>query len=706
MSTASAPRDVPALASPALRALCDRAGILPSYMDTEGRTRELCASSAVALLAVLGLDASDEDAAARTVAALDAAAAARLLEPVRVATAAVHARSRLELRVPPEAVGSDVTWSLALHTEQGDVLHREGRARVDGSVVRAPLPAVPPLGYHRLEIVARLDGAEQRAEQALIVVPERCVSPAEVLGARTAFGVTASLFSVRRERDWGVGDCTTLGALAAWTGARGGDFVGVNPLHATRNSGMDISPYSPVSRLYRNPIYIDVEAVPEMPACDEARALLATAHVQETLHRARASDAVLYDLVFALKMPVLRALHRTFRALHHQRDSERERAYLAYCRAQGAPLDEFARFMATLDPAPSERRAGEDARDDEDFHRWLQFELDRQLAVAAARGRDAGLAIGIYQDLAIGSAPGGSDVASFPDIFVRGATLGAPPDAYAAEGQNWGLPPLHPARLRESGYRYWRLLLRATLAHSGALRVDHILGLFRQFWIPDGAPAREGAYIRFPTEDLLGILALESVRHGAIIVGEDLGTVPPEVHGTLARWQILSSRVLPFERTEDGGYRDAASYEPRALASATTHDHPTLRAFWRGTDLPLRRALELIPDDDALRRAEAERAADRKRLIERLQTEGLLAPGVTPDESELCAAVHAFLCRTPSALVALSLDDLVGEERPVNVPGVSADRFPSWTRRLAVPVEALSSDPHVARALRCARGRR
>ncbi len=703
MSAASSSSPAPASASPAsahpaLRALCARAGLLLAYVDAGGATRELSVSSAIALLHALGLDARDEAMAARTLAALDAAESARLMEPVRVATAAVHVRSRVELRLPGAA--EEVVWSITLRTEQGDTLHREGRDRSLGAVLHVPLPAVPPLGYHQLTARVRAGGDARHGEQTLIVVPERCAAPADVLGARSAFGVTASLFSVRSERDWGVGDFSTLATLAEWTAAQGGDFVGVNPLHAVRNRGIDISPYAPVSRLYRNPIYIDVAAVPEWASSDEARALAAAPDARAVLRRARDSDVVLYDDVAALKMRVLRLLYVAFRASHVDRDTERERAYRAYRDAQGQPLTDYATFMA--------RETGPDGATGQeiDFHCWLQFELDRQLAGAAGRGRAAGLAIGIYQDLAIGSAAGGSDVSSFDDLFVRGATVGAPPDAYAGEGQNWGLPPLHPQRLRESGYRYWRLLLRAALAHAGALRVDHILGLFRQFWIPAGAPASEGAYIRFPTSDLLGVLALESVRHNALIVGEDLGTVPPEVHGTLARWRILSSRVMMFERTSDGGYRDAASYEPLALASANTHDLPTLVAFWRGSDIPARRALGLLLDDAAMDRARADRAADRAHLLARLTAEGVLARGNVVDEAALAGAVHAFLCRTPCALVAVALDDLVGEERPVNVPGVGADRYPSWTRRLRVPLEALADDPRVARALGCTRKRR
>jgi 4-alpha-glucanotransferase len=267
------------------------------------------------------------------------------------------------------------------------------------------------------------------------------------------------------------------------------------------------------------------------------------------------------------------------------------------------------------------------------------------------------------------------------------------------------LPPLHPAALRNDGYRYWAALLRGAMRHSGALRIDHVLGLFRQFWIPDGMSGADGAYVRFPTEDLFGVLALEAMRAGALVVGEDLGTVPPEVPPTLARWGVLSSKVLYFERGEHGAFCSPREYPRGALATANTHDLAPLAGWWKGRDIALRCEVGLLRDADEVAEAERARATDRAALVALLVAEGLLDPDAVGNdparvpELEIRAAVHALLRRAPSWLVGLSLDDLVGETEPVNVPGVGPDDFPSWTRRLHVTVEELAHDRAVRLAL-------
>jgi 4-alpha-glucanotransferase len=313
--------------------------------------------------------------------------------------------------------------------------------------------------------------------------------------------------------------------------------------------------------------------------------------------------------------------------------------------------------------------------------------------------------LGIYQDLASGSSPAGSDAWASPELFVRGVSVGAPPDPLGPEGQNWGLPPLDPHRLAADGYRYWTALVRGAMRHGGALRIDHILGLFRQFWIPEGRSGRDGAYVRFPTDDLLGVLALEARRAGALVVGEDLGTIPPEVGPTLARWGVLSSKVLYFEREGDGRFRSPRTYPRGALATANTHDLTPLAGYWRARDVALRRSVGLLRDAAAQQAARADRARDREALVALLVEEGILDPELAaagPDaiaEIDVRAGVHALLRRAPSWLVGISLDDLVGETEPVNVPGVGQDRFPSWQRRLRMPVEQLPNDPGVRRAL-------
>lgn len=356
---------------------------------------------------------------------------------------------------------------------------------------------------------------------------------------------------------------------------------------------------------------------------------------------------------------------------------------------------------ALHDPESADVRAFQAANAERiDYHRWLQFEADVQLGAVATRARALGMRIGVYQDLAIGTSGGGSDTWSSPDLFLTGASIGAPPDPYAALGQNWGLPPIDPRALRRQGYRFWIQLLRGALGHAGALRIDHVMGLFRTFWIPDGGTGKNGAYVRFPFRDLLGILALESVRHGALVVGEDLGTVPPEVPPALKKWGVLSSRVLYFERDRNG-FKPANRYPAQSLATVNTHDMPTLAGFWSGRDIDLRARVGLLASPAQVNAARRQRAADKKALLSALR----LNPPRPYEEGHfarrLTGAVHEFLCSTPAALVGVSLDDLTGEVDPVNVPGVGPDVYPSWRRKTRLSIEAVNWSFEVDDALRC-----
>jgi 4-alpha-glucanotransferase len=299
-----------------------------------------------------------------------------------------------------------------------------------------------------------------------------------------------------------------------------------------------------------------------------------------------------------------------------------------------------------------------------------------------------------------------------PQLFVQGASIGAPPDPYSATGQTWGLPPIDPRALRRDRYRYFIRLVQSGFRHAGALRIDHVMGLFRLFWIPEGKTGKEGAFVRSPAADLLGILALESVRHNALVVGEDLGTVPKEVPPALEKWGVLSSKVLYFERDKRGGFLPADRYPPLALATANTHDMATLAGFWRGQDIEDRARVGLIESRDAKAAAHADRERDKEALVALLKREGTLhtdgaAPGGAeretpePNELELRAAVHEFLCKTPAALVGLALDDLAGERDAVNVPGVGPDKHSSWTRKMSMTLEEMRASADVRSVLRC-----
>jgi 4-alpha-glucanotransferase len=307
--------------------------------------------------------------------------------------------------------------------------------------------------------------------------------------------------------------------------------------------------------------------------------------------------------------------------------------------------------------------------------------------------------LGLYNDLAIGSAADGSDAWAFPGLMVDGIKVGAPPDPYSDTGQTWGFPPVDPRRLKAGRYDYWIRLLRSSMACAGMLRVDHVMGLFRQFWVPDGVPATGGAYVTYPADDLLGILALESQRNGTVIVGEDLGTVPPEVPAVLAKWEILSSRVMYFERDHEGGFNPPAAHSPRALLTATNHDHPPLAGFWTARDLEIRRQIGLIHSAEEYDQLRAERERTRVALLDRLIAEGLLpdAGEVSPDT--LCRAVYEFLVRTPSPVIGVSLDDLACELDPVNLPGVPLTLYRSWSRRMGRDLTDVLADPSVGQLL-------
>lgn len=705
---------------PRLRELADRMGIVPEYVDQSGRERRVTSDrTRVLLLRAMGHEAETEADAAAALERLRAADADQLLPPTRVIRARELGAARVCLQLPPEATGH-VAWLLSLETEDGGIAESTGDAESGARSVEVPLPATPGLGYHLLRAAVSWGDSRCEGEQRLIVVPDGCWLPDGADRWRT-FGLIANLYTVRGERDWGIGNLRDLRELMEWGATLGADFVGVNPLHALFNRGTEISPYSPVSRLYRNPLYLDLTAIPELAHSADARAIIEGEELQRELETLRSGEHVQYERLARLERPVLEALHREFAQRHREGDTARGEEYAAYLEREGEPLLDFATFLA-VDEVETARQGHPDwfRRWPEglrscggdgiatfrmehaelvDLHCWLQFELDRQLADAARAGRAAGMRLGLYQDLAIGSSGGGSDAWAYPHLLLHGVSIGAPPDLLGPQGQDWGLPPMDPVALAEDGYAYWIQLLRGAFRHAGALRIDHVLGLFRQFWIPWGEGARNGAYVRFPSEELLGILALESHRSQALVVGEDLGTVPPEVPPALARWQVLSSKVLYFEVGEDGAFNPRSSYEHLVLATANTHDMAPLAGYFTGRELELR-ADAGYSSEGELDAQLAERARTVRRLHERLTMEGLIP---TPDSSTsdvgLRGAVHSFLRGTPAMLVGISLDDLAGEIEPVNMPGLGPAEFPSWTRRMRRTLEDLRADRVVREAL-------
>jgi 4-alpha-glucanotransferase len=603
-------------------------GIEPAYRGGDGRWHEAPRSTIHAIAASMGADRDDVDGP-------EAEPAVRVV------------RGGEQVSIP----GS---WDLTL--EDGTAV-----------VFEARLPSSLPLGYHQMRRWS--DGHGVR----LIVAPRRCPLPSE----HRAWGWAVQLPALRSARSWGIGDLADLRSLAAWSAAQGASIVLVSPLHAGRPGfPQEASPYFPSSRCWRNPLYLRVDEVRGVEAID--------VDGPAGLNTRRLIDR---DRIWRVK---LGALERAWDRFGGDANFDQ------YCEREGSLLGDWAAYCALFEVhgrgwsqwpedvrhplAAGVRDFAERHRRRVGFHKWLQWLLDRQLASAGAR-------LSLVQDVAVGFDPGGADAWIWQDVIARGMAIGAPPDAFNRLGQNWGLPPFDPWRLRAAGYEPFIRTVRANLRHAGGLRVDHVMGLFRQYWVPEGADPRDGAYVRYPWDDLLGILALESERAGAFVVGEDLGTVEPFVRDELSKRDVLSSRVVWFEE------RGPADFPERSLASISTHDLPTLAGMWTGSDLSAQSRLGLEPDVAAV-------DAVRSRLA------NLLAVPADARPDEVVVAAHRLLAEAASVVVAASLEDALGVEERPNMPGTTDDAWPNWSLALPVPLETALSDPGVLAVARVLAGRR
>ncbi len=688
-----------------LDALACAYGIEPAFIDARGERRETPAHTKRALLRAMGVCAETGEDVRRARTALDASAWESTLPPAVVAVA-----RPIDIPIVLPASTTRVPWRVALETGA----QRSGTA-VFGEL---PLLATGPaglqrrrlsigvrleLGYHRLT----LDGADGASR--LIVAPESCWLPQTIVDGEHLNGIALQLYLLRSARNWGIGDYGDLRHFVELAARCGADIVGLNPLHALFDQPGEASPYAPASRLLLNVLNIDVEAIPEFATSAAAAQQRAGARFSASLAACRAAHLVDYAGVAALKFDQLRLLFETFAA---EADDERRAAFAQFRAAATPALERTTIFMALHEHVSPRGERFSDWRDwparfrdpdspavaqfarehahDVAFVAWLQWVADTQLAAAAAAA--APMRIGLYRDLAVGSAPAGAETWSSGGAVVDGARIGAPPDIHNPQGQNWDLPPFDPHALRAEGYAGFIELVRANMRHAGALRIDHVMALQHAYWIPAGVAASEGAYVGYPIDDLVGILALESRRARCMIVGEDLGTVPEGFRERMRAANVLSYRVLFFERGADGAFVAPTQYPRAAVAVLGNHDLPTLQAWWSGADVRLRRGLGLLDDEvaDLLLRA---RAGDRDAFVAALRAAGVLNSG-TPDAQQFFAAAHAFLARTSAALAVAQLDDVTAETDPVNVPTTSDER-PNWRRRFALTLEELESEPRL-----------
>ena len=695
--------------------LCERCGVLPGYHDIWDEFHRTPDATRRALLEAMGLPANSDDEAAASLRALDRREWARPLPPVMVVRepALPH---RIAITLPLAEEGQAFRWRLQHESgaeDRGECvpadLEAAGHCDLDGQAfVRRVLPLDMPVepGYHRF-VLERADGQGEPAEMSLIVTPAACYAPPAIQGEGRAWGFAAQLYGIRSERNWGIGDFGDLRNMIEFCAGVGAGTVLLNPLHALFPDAPEhASPYSPSSRSFFNTLYLDVEAIADFAECEEARAMVHAPQFQARLRALRAAPQVDYRGVAEVKKQILECLYEHFRSEHIERDSKRAQGFRAFQAAHGEGLRKQALFEALQehfraqdsavwgwpawpeayrDPHAPEVDAFREAHAERvAYFEYLQWQATGQLAAAGTRSWELGLGIGVMLDLAVGVAEGGAATWRRRELYALGASTGAPPDLINRMGQDWGLPPWIPQRLADAAYAPFIELLRANMRDAGALRLDHVMGLQRLFWVARGLPIAEGAYVLYPFEDLLGILALESQRNRCLVVGEDLGTVPDEVRDALAPLGVMSTRLLYFEREDDGRLQPPQAYPENAVAAVTTHDLPTLAGFWQGLDIDLRDRLHLFPDDEVRNEQVVTRSEDRAQLLVALEGEGVLPPGsgmqpvafpeMTP---ELTAAVYTYLARAPSKLLLVQLEDAFGVHEQPNLPGTTGGAQPA-----------------------------
>jgi 4-alpha-glucanotransferase len=723
-----------------LARLAERAGIATDYYDIAGTLHFTSDDTKRAILNAMGFAIDTTASLIQTLQEWDDAPWQRPCDPVRILRdgEAGDPLSCYLLLEDGKEGSLTVEWQLR---DEANAVVQEGRAGPGLTAaevryikeqrhVRVEVPAPHGLsrGYYTMTIRAESLVGDVEGSMRLIVAPRQCYIPPPLEANQRLWGLALQLYSLPSDRNWGCGDFTDLGRIVEWAGKElGAGVIGLNPLHALRNTApYHISPYAPYSRLYLNELYIDLDQLPEWHESEEAQQQFLDPEFQAALLALRQTRQVDYNAVATAKRTMLDLAYSTFIAEaysgeepHLQPNTERARRMERFIQSEGTPLELYAAFQTLeeerrliqststtwhdwpkqfLMPGQPVHEYAKRHRKRIRFFQYIQWVAREQLNEIQRTAEQLSMPIGLYHDMALGADRNGAEAWIYQSVLALGADCGAPPDSFAPEGQNWGLPPINPHALRSSGYELLIQLLRNNFRSGGAIRLDHVMAFFRLFWIPRGRPASEGTYVHYPFEDLLAIVALESVRSHTLVIGEDLGTVPDWVREQLAKARVLSYRVFYFERGWDGAWKSPGDYPSQSLAVTTTHDLPTLAGFWSGEDLQVRSRLGAFRDDAAHRQAWEERQRDKARILNALQREHLLPTDVTEDlatapamTAELCQAIHLYLARTPSYLVLANLEDGLGELSQTNLPG-TIDSHPNWTRKYSIPVDHMLHD--------------
>lgn len=704
-----------------LQQLVEMRGIETHFVDAWGNPATIAQESQEKLLNVLGYNTTNETEIQRQISEDIQSVWLSPLNPVQV----IRSGESLvvPVRLPIELVND--THVLVITQESGEVsefkvIPIDGELSASAHIddvefheYQLTIDADLPLGYHTMELRADSDVL---ASVRLIVAPKACYTPESVAEGKKVWGLSVQLYCIRSESNWGIGDFSDLKKLVGYAASVGADFIGLNPIHALYPANPNAcSPYGPSSRRWLNYLYIDPSVI-EGFEHDDVQAILNRDDFQQQLAHVRRVEHVDYEGVTRLKLELLRAVFDVYNNKYLKKNTKQNKAFKAFVAEGGTSLDMLAVYDALQSHLQKEGKDcwgwpvfPDEFKDyhnpavekfkkanltDVKFYLFMQWMAAEQLEAANQAAQDAGMTIGLYRDLAVGVSEGSAEIWGNKDLYCTDASVGAPPDILGPLGQNWGLPPMDPHKLYQQGYQPIIDLFAANMASSGSLRIDHVMALLRLWWVVKGDDAKDGGYLYYPVDDLLGILALESHRNKSLVIGEDLGTVPDEIRVKLADNGVYSYRVFFFEQAEDGGFFSPSHYPVQSMSTLTTHDMPTLIGFWHCLDLELGKELGLYPTEEILQTLYADRHKNKQAILDTLHGHNSVNGNVGHDVNftgmtqPLNYGMQVHMAGGSSALLSLQLEDWLQMDKPVNIPG-TFNEYPNWRRKLTQNIESI-----------------
>ena len=709
-------------------------GIDPNFVDAWGQPAVVSEQHVKNLINKMGYDADNEQQLMEHYQQQEKKHWLSLLPPV-----AVHQKSNgysIDICLPIDFVTDALTYQVTTEdklcvTESITAIHFPLIAvneisDIEFHCYQIQFNADLPIGYHQLDVIEE-GNDEPLASMSLIITPSACYTPQAIQEGKKIWGTSVQLYCIKSVKNWGIGDFSDLKMLLENTADNGGDFIGLNPIHALSPAQPNnASPYSPSSRKWLNILYTDLTNVDEFKQNKNLQEKVNSTPFQAQLTALRDTPWVDYEAVTALKLDVLRVL---FATLNNGSASSKKRlaAFEQYIQRKGDCLRQQASYDALQFKFLSEDSTlwgwpvwpkDFQSFQDEVVQEWIETEksevlfwcycqwiAELQLEEADQLAKSLGMTLGIYRDLAVGVSKGSAEIWANHDLYHEQISVGAPPDVLGPQGQSWGLPPISPDQLYQTGYQPFIELLQANMNHCGALRIDHVMALLRLWWVPDNATAEAGAYIYYPVQDLLNLLALESQRNQCLVIGEDLGTVPDGMDTLLEDAGVYSYKVFFFEQAKDGGFISPEHYKKQSMATLSTHDMPTIKGYWHCDDLDLGKALGLYPDQQVLDKLMASRVHCKQQILDSLHGHNSLPTHFNRDamqtgmDQTLNFALQVHLAKGQAGLLSLQLEDFLEMEQPVNVPGTS-DEYRNWQRKLSQNIEQLFSNEQIQALLK------